>query len=159
MFHTNFRRSWAVALMTACLLSACEGDIPTSTQTPESVVFAPILGVSLDSMTRTSTGLYFRDLSVGDSTEAVAGKSLGVQYAGFLSNGTSIDAVSSGIFTFRLGAGEVIAGWDQGLAGMRVGGRRQLVIPPDLGYGSNPHGPIPGGSVLIFIVDLLSVSN
>ncbi len=89
------------------------------------------------------------------------GDTLSVNYTGWLydpnaaeNKGTQFD---SGDFSFTLGAGQVIAGWDQGVLGMRVGGRRRMVIPPALGYGSSGQGPIPGDATLLFEVELLSI--
>ncbi len=110
------------------------------------------------------TQLAVADLIPGTGPEAVAGKKLTVKYVGALySDGTVFDASwtdgnPSG-FPFTLGAGAVIPGWDQGVAGMKVGGRRELVIPPGLAYGASGYPPtIPANATLIFIVDLLSVS-
>ena len=101
------------------------------------------------------------DLVVGTGDEAVKGKSVDVHYVGVAwSNGKQFDASwdRRESFEFRLGAGQVIQGWDQGVAGMKVGGRRQLTIPPDMGYGSRgAGGVIKGGETLIFVVDLLQV--
>jgi peptidylprolyl isomerase len=101
------------------------------------------------------------DLLVGDGDEATAGQRVNVHYVGVSwSNGEQFDASwdRNEPFDFRLGAGDVISGWDQGVAGMKVGGRRQLTIPPELGYGSRGAGRvIKGGETLIFVVDLLAV--
>ena len=106
------------------------------------------------------------DLVVGSGAEATDGQQLTVDYAGWLydsaaseKKGVLFDTTDGrGPFTFVLGAGEVIQGWDQGIVGMRVGGTRQLVIPPNLAYGSQGSGNvIPPNSTLIFDVDLLSV--
>jgi peptidylprolyl isomerase len=101
------------------------------------------------------------DLVVGDGDEAAAGRHVNVHYVGVAwSDGKQFDASwdRNEPFSFRLGAGEVISGWDQGVAGMKVGGRRQLTIPPDLGYGSRgAGGVIKGGETLIFVVDLLGL--
>lgn len=101
------------------------------------------------------------DLFVGDGEEAGAGQSVNVHYIGVAwSDGRQFDASwdRNEPFSFRLGAGDVISGWDQGVTGMRVGGRRQLTIPPDLAYGSRgAGGVIKGGETLIFVVDLLGV--
>jgi peptidylprolyl isomerase len=101
------------------------------------------------------------DLAPGDGTEAVAGKSVKVHYVGVAhSTGEEFDASYNRgePLSFRLGAGQVIAGWDQGVQGMKVGGRRKLVIPPHLGYGDRgAGGVIKPGETLIFVVDLLDV--
>ena len=99
------------------------------------------------------------DLKVGTGAEAVAGKTVTVHYVGTLTNGSKFDSSrdrNQG-FTFRLGAGQVIQGWDKGVAGMKVGGLRKLVIPAALGYGAQGRGGIPPNSVLVFDVELLSV--
>lgn len=105
--------------------------------------------------------LVIEDLEVGDGPEAVAGSVVTVHYVGVAwSTGAQFDASwdRNDPFGFRLGAGQVIAGWDQGVAGMRVGGRRRLTIPPHLGYGaSGAGGVIAGGETLVFVVDLLNV--
>lgn len=104
--------------------------------------------------------LVTRDVVVGTGAVAEPGRRLTVRYVGVTYlGGKEFDASWGGPdFTFPLGAGQVIAGWDQGLAGMRVGGRRELVIPPDLGYGAQGAGPIPPGATLVFAVDLVSVA-
>jgi FKBP-type peptidyl-prolyl cis-trans isomerase len=106
-------------------------------------------------------GLKYQDLTVGTGAEATPGKKVSVHYTGWLTNGTKFDSsVDRGQpFQFTLGAHEVISGWDQGVAGMKVGGKRKLTIPPDLGYGSagTPGGPIPPNATLVFDVELLDV--
>lgn len=99
------------------------------------------------------------DEKIGTGAEATAGKKITVNYSGTLTNGTKFDSsYDRGTpFSFTLGAGEVIQGWDQGIVGMKVGGKRKLTIPPSLGYGSADYGPIPGNSTLIFEVELLGV--
>lgn len=103
------------------------------------------------------------DEKVGTGTEAVGGKKVTVNYTGTLADGTTFDSNTDPKFnhlepfSFTLGAGDVIAGWDQGVAGMKVGGKRKLTIPPSLGYGSNDLGVIPPNSTLIFEVELLKV--
>ncbi len=105
------------------------------------------------------TNMKVEDVKVGTGDEAVANKKVTVHYTGTLTDGTKFDSsVDRGTpFTFTLGAGEVIQGWDQGVAGMKVGGKRKLTIPPSLGYGSQANGPIPANSTLIFDVELLKV--
>jgi len=108
----------------------------------------------------TDSGLKYEDLAVGEGAEAVAGKSVSVHYTGWLPNGEKFDSSRdrSQPFSFTLGSGEVIAGWDEGVAGMKVGGRRKLVVPPDLAYGTAGAPPdIPPGATLVFDVELLDV--
>ena len=102
------------------------------------------------------------DLVVGTGTIAAPGNQLTVAYTGWLHDSSKPDAKgsqfdSSTNFPFRLGVGAVIRGWDQGVAGMRVGGQRRLVIPPDLAYGSAGNGPIPPNATLVFDITLNSV--
>lgn len=104
------------------------------------------------------SGLIIEDFKVGDGPVAKKGKRLGMRYIGKLMNGKQFDANTSGApFNFRLGAGEVIKGWDQGLEGMKVGGERQLTIPAKLAYGTQKIQGIPAGSTLKFDVKLVSV--
>lgn len=108
-----------------------------------------------------SDTLQVEDVVVGDGDECAAGQSVDVHYTGYLTNGTKFDSsVDRGRpFSFALGAGQVIAGWDQGVAGMRVGGKRKLTIPPHLGYGDRgAGGVIPPGATLVFDVELLGVA-
>lgn len=105
--------------------------------------------------------LVIEDLEVGTGTEAVAGANVTVHYVGVAwSDGKQFDASwdRGDTFEFRLGAGQVISGWDEGVAGMRIGGRRSITIPPHKGYGDRgAGGVIKGGETLVFVVDLLNV--
>jgi FKBP-type peptidyl-prolyl cis-trans isomerase FkpA len=108
----------------------------------------------------TTSGLKYADLEVGAGEEAKAGQNVKVHYTGWLTNGKKFDSsVDRGQpFSFPLGRGRVIKGWDEGVAGMKVGGRRKLIIPPELGYGaSGAGGVIPPNAELIFEVELLGV--
>jgi len=118
-------------------------------------------------MVTTESGLQYEDTSVGTGATARAGQHVSVHYTGWLYDegkadhkGRQFDSSRGGEpFTFRLGAGEVIPGWDQGVAGMKAGGQRTLTIPPDLGYGSQgAGGVIPPNATLVFDVELLNVS-
>jgi FKBP-type peptidyl-prolyl cis-trans isomerase FkpA len=105
-------------------------------------------------------GLKYTDDQVGTGTEAVAGKTVSVHYTGWLLDGTKFDSSRDRgqPFMFPLGGGRVIKGWDEGVAGMKVGGKRTLVIPPDLGYGARgAGGVIPPNATLKFEVELLDV--
>jgi FKBP-type peptidyl-prolyl cis-trans isomerase FkpA len=107
----------------------------------------------------TATGLKYTDLKTGTGAEAKPGAVVQVHYTGWLVDGTKFDSSldRKEPFRFKLGAGQVIKGWDQGVAGMKVGGKRKLVIPADLGYGSaGAGGVIPPGATLIFEVELLN---
>ena len=108
----------------------------------------------------TSSGLKYLDLLIGSGTEATAGQNVSVNYRGTLENGKEFDSsYGRSPFNFPLGAGQVIKGWDEGVSGMKVGGKRKLIIPPELGYGKRGIGPIPPDSTLIFEVELLEVSQ
>jgi len=109
----------------------------------------------------TPSGLRITDLVEGEGTEARAGQNVVVNYRGTLENGREFDSsYGRGPFRFPLGGGRVIKGWDEGVAGMKVGGKRKLVIPPDLGYGQRGAGSaIPPNATLIFEVELLEVES
>ena len=109
----------------------------------------------------TPSGVEYWDIVVGTGATAVSGKTVGVHYTGWLTNGKKFDSsVDRGKpIAFPLGAGRVIKGWDEGILGMKVGGKRQLRIPPQLGYGSSGQGAIPPNSILIFDVQLLAVGK
>ena len=108
--------------------------------------------------TTTSSGLVYRDVTVGTGATFASGNSVSVRYGGCLTNGTKFDSNESPgpVLSFKLGGGGVIAGFDEGLMGMKVGGRRELVIPPNLAYGNKVNGPIPANSTLVFIIDAAS---
>jgi FKBP-type peptidyl-prolyl cis-trans isomerase len=104
--------------------------------------------------------LIIEELSVGQGDEATTGKTVVVHYTGWLTDGTKFDSSKdrNEPFDFPLGAGYVIRGWDQGVAGMKVGGTRKLTIPPEMGYGSRgAGGVIPPNATLVFEVELLAV--
>jgi FKBP-type peptidyl-prolyl cis-trans isomerase FkpA len=139
---------YVFVLMVASLLTGCGGgDGPT----------APSVNVPLS----------VTELRAGTGREAVAGKAVTVHYTGWLydpnqpnNKGSQFDtSVNGQPYSFVLGAGAVIRGWDQGLVGLKVGGVRQLVIPPDLAYGAAGRGPIPPNATLLFEVELTAVAD
>jgi len=112
-------------------------------------------------MPTTPSGLTYEDLAPGTGAEAKSGDTVSVHYTGWLTDGTKFDSSvdRNSAFSFKLGAGRVIKGWDEGVAGMKVGGKRKLTIPADLGYGSRGAGGlIPPGATLVFDVELLKVN-
>jgi len=115
-----------------------------------------------DTTTPTGTAtITIQDLVVGTGALALAGDTVTVNYVGTLTNGTKFDSsYDTGIpFPFRLGTGQVILGWDQGIPGMRVGGKRHLVIPPSLAYGTQGSGAVPPNATLLFDIELLSIAG
>jgi FKBP-type peptidyl-prolyl cis-trans isomerase FkpA len=109
----------------------------------------------------TSSGLVFEDIVTGDGEEARAGHTVTVHYTGWLTDGRKFDSSKdrNAPFDFALGGRQVIAGWDEGVAGMKVGGTRKLTIPPQLGYGARgAGGVIPPNATLVFEVELLGVA-
>ena len=133
------RATHLLAGLTLAGLVACGGDMPSGP----------------------TTMLVIEDLVAGTGATAVTGDTLTVNYVGTLLDGTKFDSSydRNQPYSFRLGAGQVIAGWDQGLPGMKVGGKRRLTIPPSLAYGNRPVGPIPPNSTLRFDIDLLSIAG
>jgi FKBP-type peptidyl-prolyl cis-trans isomerase len=109
--------------------------------------------------TTTGSGLKYLDEVVGTGESPAPGKTVIVHYTGRLENGTKFDSsVDRGQpFEFTIGVGQVIKGWDEGVMSMKVGGKRKLIVPPDLGYGARGAGPIPPNAILLFEVELLGV--
>lgn len=138
--------------LTALAMVGC-GDVEPVSDT------APAVDVS--AMTETTTGLHVLDLTEGNGAEAASGQTVVVHYTGWFLDGDKFDSsVDRGeTFSFSLGGREVIAGWDQGVAGMRVGGKRRLVIAPDLAYGAAGRSGIPPNSTLVFDVELIQVGE
>lgn len=148
-------RTTRTALLVLGLTACGGGTDPLSNDD-----FAPGLGVDLAEMTQTASGLYLQDLTVGDGDEAATGTTVTVHYEGFLANGFMFDSSRErdDPLTFVVGAGELIPGFEQGVQGMRVGGTRKLVVPPDLAYGELGAAPvIPPNAYLVFDLELLAV--
>ena len=145
MTHRSFHRFFAVIVL-HCVIAAGCGPAPT----------APSQFAAYSQT----------DLQVGTGDEAVNGRTLGVRYTLWLydsskteNKGLQIESTAGGDpFSFVLGAGQVIQGWDRGVAGMRIGGRRRLVVPPALAYGESRSGRIPPNATLVFDIELVSVT-
>jgi FKBP-type peptidyl-prolyl cis-trans isomerase FkpA len=142
----------ALAAMFVLAQSASKKTTTANTNTPTKVTGDGV---------RTPSGLVYWDIRVGTGDVAKEGSRVRVHYTGWLTNGKKFDSsVDVGTpFDFRIGNGEVIKGWEEGVTGMRIGGKRQLRIPPALGYGAEgtPGGPIPPNANLIFDIQLLGV--
>ena len=161
----------ALVLLTGCTLDIVRSkplDAQSNAQgnpnvgAPETLTYNPSLNVDLAMMAHTPSGLYWKDITVGTGAEAVRGSTAAVIYTGWLANGNKFDGNENTgkPYSFLLGQRRVIDGWDEGVAGMRVGGKRLLVIPPQLGYGSNSMGSIiPGNATLVFVVELVDVKG
>ncbi len=143
-------------LIAAAFVAACAGGTAGgSAAAIRAEAISPALGVDLAEYTRTPEGLYYKDVTVGDGPAAGVASRVTVAYRGLLANGTQVDS-STGL-TFRLRQDPIIKGWKIGVPGMKVGGSRILIIPPELGYGFREVGPIPPNSTLIFRVQLIRV--
>jgi FKBP-type peptidyl-prolyl cis-trans isomerase FkpA len=159
MTSKRFAAAYSLVLSLVVLTTSCakkEEPKPTaSTPQPAGSMAAPQPAASVSE-------LKIEDSKVGAGAVAETGKRVTVHYTGWLTNGTKFDSSKDRgePFSFQLGAGEVIKGWDQGVAGMKVGGVRKLTVPPSLGYGANgAGGVIPPNATLVFEVELLGVSS
>ena len=146
-----FSRSLLVSLTAFVLAGAAVACNDTTAPAIEKTEFAASLGVDLAASTKTPSGLYYRDIVVGPGATAAKGDTATVQYSLYNVNGSRLE---TGSFSFTLGTPGVIAGFDEGVTGMKVGGQRQLIIPPHLGYGNRWYGTIPPNSILVFDVQL-----
>jgi len=139
-------------------LAGCSGDDMKDASATNNAAGSSADEVTKD--TKEAKEMVIEDIVIGEGEEAVAGKLISVHYTGTLEDGTKFDSsVDRGIpFEFTLGAGQVIEGWDKGFDGMKVGGQRRLVIPPEMGYGEFGAGDvIPPNATLIFDVELIGV--
>jgi len=172
-------RNTMTAALLAAFLTACAGEETTpepeplttdEAATPEetaptmadptTITYAPELEVNIDAMQRNDSGLYYEVLEEGSGATVAPGQTAVVHYTGWLPDGTKFDSSRDRgqPFSFGVGAGQVIAGWDEGVAGMAIGEQRKLVIPPDMGYGATgAGGVIPPNATLVFDVELLEI--
>jgi len=154
----RFRSPMLALLLISTLAVACDSN----EDSPEQEAPDPQT-VAASDYTAMESGLRYHDLTEGDGAEATSGDRVTVHYNGWLEADSTLfdSSIQRGQpFSFELGTGQVIRGWDEGVAGMKVGGERQLVIPPDLAYGSQGAGDaIPPDATLIFEVELLSVDS
>ncbi len=154
------RFRFPILAFVAMLATACLEKSPFVPRI-EDVTFAPELGVNLAASTKTASGLYYRDVTVGSgaTVPTTNGDTVFVRYQGWLRNNVSFDNNLSAAqpFKFVTGTGGVISGFEEGVRGMRVSGVRQLIIPPALGYGASGTGGIPGNSILVFTITLTRV--
>jgi FKBP-type peptidyl-prolyl cis-trans isomerase FkpA len=145
------------------LLAACVEAPPATREVsgqPEKLTFAPTLNAKLDSTERRPSGLYVHDLVVGTGPVADSMSTAEVHYTGWLADGTKFQSSHDRQETFRftVGIGQVIGGWDEGVKGMRVGGKRQLIVPPKLAYGDIGSAPlIPRMASLVFELELIAL--
>jgi hypothetical protein len=151
LFISEGRQSNQISPVTVPTVVISNTPMPTTSQ---------VLGVTNSVVQKNMDQFKIEDLTVGTGEAALAGKKVTVNYLGTLTNGTKFDSsYDRGTpFSFLLGAGQVIKGWDQGVVGMKIGGKRRLTIPAELGYGSQGAGnAIPPNATLIFEVELLKV--
>ncbi len=129
---------------------------PTAAARPHAIGPTKVTGTG----TKTASGLQYWDIKVGTGQEAKKGDHVKVHYTGWLTTGKKFDSSVGGKpFEFRIGNGDVIKGWEEGVTGMKIGGKRQLRIPPDLAYGKEGYpGAIPANATLVFDIQLLGIS-
>jgi FKBP-type peptidyl-prolyl cis-trans isomerase len=134
--------------------------MPIAHLAPRAALFVAAVLFSLGAaMPADAQRLQVEDIKVGTGAVAVAGKTVTAHYTGTLTDGTKFDSSKDRgrPFSFRLGAGQVIRGWDEGVVGMREGGVRKLTVPPHMGYGDRAAGRIPPNSTLVFEIELIKV--
>lgn len=156
------RLSWRL-VAGAALLAACQDAPPPRAAVsgdPAQLTFAPALNVKLDSAELRPSGLYVHELVEGTGAVADSMSTVEVHYTGWLADGTKFDSSREqpNGYRFTVGIGQVIGAWDEGIRGMRVGGKRQLIVPPKLGYGDIGMPPdIPRMASLVFEVELMAI--
>ena len=151
-------RPLLAAAALALLAASCGGGARAPLVGVDGAAYAPALGVDLTSGARTSSGLWYQDVREGDGARAEPGRTVWIAYTGWLADGTRFDgAAVDRPLEFVIGQRKAIRGFEEGVRGMRVGGRRKLAVPPALGYGRERVGPVPANAVLVFDVELVRV--
>ena len=154
------RLRWFFAALLPISFAACLSGSDSVTYPNiaiENTNFATTLGVNLAASTKTASGLYYREVAVGTGKTAVPGDSVNVYYSGYLATGFEFDSTRAPTtpYGFKTAANRNIPGFDEGVIGMKVGGTRQLIMPPALAYGASGNRAIPPNSVLVFNVQLV----
>jgi FKBP-type peptidyl-prolyl cis-trans isomerase FkpA len=153
--HRLLRSALVPTVLFGLLFGACAGQEEEAPNPDTAVTEQPL---DTTTMTRSPEGIYYRVLEEGTGAGAADGQRATVHYTGWLMNGEQFDSSRGGRpFYFTIGRGDVIRGWDIGLVGMKVGERRQMVVPPELGYGEADTGVIPPNSPLVFTIELISL--
>jgi peptidylprolyl isomerase len=157
-------RRLAAAVLPLAFAACLEGTTPTNPfpNIPiEQTTFAAGLGVDLAQSTKTATGLYYRDITTGTEPTATGTSTISVYYSAYFANGQKFDEIASPstplVRTLGATPPQLIEGWEEGIVGMKVGGTRQLIIPPELAYGSQGYLQVPPNAVLVFNVNLVNV--
>jgi len=161
----RLRRLAAVLLLPIAFTACLEGTDTSTNPFPnvpiEQTTFAAGLNVDLAQSTKTASGLYYRDIPVGTGATATATSKISVYYSAYFANGQKFDEIVSPstplVRTLGLTPPELIKGWEEGIVGMKVGGTRQLIIPPELAYGSSGYLSVPPNAVLVFNVTLVAL--
>jgi len=149
-------RSRRVGPLIALALAACASAGGPEAD-PTALTYAPVTEVDFDRMERTTSGLWIEEIAEGVGRVAARGNRIRIHYIGYLADGTVVDSSLGGeSYQFELGSADVIRGWNQGIVGMKVGGRRRLVIRPGLAYGARGRPPVvPPNAVLVFEIQLV----
>ena len=153
------RRTVVTLAIAAALLGGCRDSFSAhkGPDTIETAKFDASLNVDLATSMKLPSGLYYRDLVVGTGAAVTDGMDAAVGYVLWTTDGQQVEASPAGEpYTFRVGARAVIAGWDVGIVGMKVGGKRQLIVPPELAYGSTGQGRIGPNTILVFVVEVVA---
>jgi FKBP-type peptidyl-prolyl cis-trans isomerase FkpA len=149
-------RLLATAVLSLAIVACIDGTAPDPGSDPATETYSPDLEIDLTQMTKMSYALYVEDVVVGTGVRVDIGSTISVNYAGFLVNGTRFTPDATDPFSFVLGVGYILDGWNQGLVGMKVGGVRKLVIGSRLAFGPKGSGTVPAQSTVVYSIELVS---